>query len=409
MKGSTQARLAGATGEQRERIWGFLVSPASDTFGRCKRFISVEQVCEVKFKARRSKLGERGRPGGGGSARTWGPCVHLLQRVIPARELPACPATTKAMVACGLGLWAWVNLHPGAAQGALPYELIYQRATNEFAEAVFFKPVETTSKDLSFTLAPLILQQVNDGKEPVSVSDRFGMLSVSNGVPSLDGSRPAVYWEADTVQIQGKPHARFSYMWCYSPQSPGTGPSRGTNSTAAGRTEPGLPSQGIRITLNSAGQPAIWEVLADRFGAKLFFASQNLEAAAMAEFGRPLSGRHFAIERSVAAAPAVVVARVIDDSPVAAGPIVYLSADTHAVSTLICRCMAAQAKKLRATRTYDLLPLQSISTNPLMMQAREELANQAAFWPGDHAGGEQLDVSLRLPRAFSDSGGTGAR
>ena len=316
-----------------------------------------------------------------------------------------------AALRAGLVLCAWGS--PGlplyAAQDTLRYKEIYQRATNEFAEAVFFKPAEANANDLSFKLAPLILQQVGDGEEPVSVSDRFGMLKVSNGVPSIDGTSPAVYWEVDTVQIQGKLHARFSYLWCYSPQSPGTGPCRGTNSMAAGRSEPGFPLQGIRITLNSAGQPAIWEVLADRSGAKLFFVSQNLEAAAMAEFGHPLPGRHFAIERSVEAAPAVVVARVIDDSPVAAGPIVYLSAGTHGVSTLICRCMAAQAKKLRATCTYDLLSLQPMSTNSLIMQARREMAHGAAFWPGDNVDGERLDVALRLPSVFSDSGESGTR
>ena len=61
-------------------------------------------------------------------------------------------------------------------------------------------------------------------------------------------------------------------------------------------------------------------------------------------------------------APDVVVARVIDDGPVAAGPIVYLSAGTRAVSTLICRCMPAQARKLLATSTYDLLPFQIAAT-----------------------------------------------
>ena len=77
--------------------------------------------------------------------------------------------------------------------------------------------------------------------------------------------------------------------------------------------------QGIRITLNSAGQPAIWEVLADGSGAELIFVSQSLEAAALAEFGKPLPGRRYAIERSVEEAPSVVVARVIDDGPMAHG------------------------------------------------------------------------------------------
>ena len=155
--------------------------------------------------------------------------------------------------------------------------------------------------------------------------------------------------------------------------------------------------QGIRITLNSAGQPAIWEVLADSSTAKLFFVSQKLEAAAMAQFGKPLPGRRFATERSMEAAPDVIVARVIDDGPVVAGPIVYLSADTRAVSTLICRCMPAQARKLLATGTYDLLPFHFASTNSLIIQARFLLQERAAFWPGDDTDGKRLEACLRLP------------
>jgi hypothetical protein len=158
--------------------------------------------------------------------------------------------------------------------------------------------------------------------------------------------------------------------------------------------------QGIRITLNASGQPAIWEVLADNSRTKLFFISQNLEAAAVAEFGKPLPGRRYAAERSVEAAPDVAVARVIDDSPVASGPIVYLSAGTRVVSTLICRCMPAQAKRLLATSTYSLLPFHAASTNSVMMQNRSMLQQRATFWPGDDTNGKQLEASLRLPEAF---------
>ena len=123
-------------------------------------------------------------------------------------------------------------------------------------------------------------------QEPPSLPDRFGTLSVSNGAPILDRSRPAIYWEADTVQVNGKAHARFSYVWCYSPGPLGSEPGQGTNNASPSRAETALPLQGIRITLNSAGQPVIWEVLADSSRARLLFVSQNLEAAAVAEFGK---------------------------------------------------------------------------------------------------------------------------
>jgi hypothetical protein len=295
------------------------------------------------------------------------------------------------------------------AHAALPYVEVYQRATNEFAEALFFRPAETKTGDLSFVLAPLLLQQVNCSNEPLALPDRFGALSVSNGAPFLDPSHPVIYWEADTIQIRGKAHARFYYIWCYAPNPHEMGHRQRTNSVSPDRAEPALPLQGVRITLSAAGQPMLWEVLTDCSGAELFFVSQNLEAAAAAEFGKPLPGRRYVIERSMLACPGVIVARLVDDSPVAMGPIVYLNAWTRRVSTLICRCMPAQARKLLATRTYDLLPFEFASTNSLLLQAKAVSTERLAFWPGDHADGNRLEASLRLPESFSSPQGPTAR
>ena len=303
-------------------------------------------------------------------------------------------ATAALARALGFCVWGCVNFQPTPTHAEPQYSEIYQRETNEFACAAYFKPAETrtSTNELSFTLAPLILQQVSVAQEPPSPPDRFGAVSISNGTPVLDLSRPAIYWESDTVQVSGGPHARFFYLWCYSP-----GP------------QAALPLQGIRLTLNSDGQPVIWEVLAEGSGAKVIFISQKLEAAALAEFGKPLPGRRYVIERRVDTSPAVIVARVIDDGPIPMGPIVYLSAGTRQVSTLICRCMPAQARKLLTTRTYDLLPFQEASTNSLVMRARVMLGERAGFWPEDDTRGKGLEAWLRLPRVLSSSQGAIAR
>jgi hypothetical protein len=161
-----------------------------------------------------------------------------------------------------------------------------------------------------------------------------------------------------------------------------------------------LALQGIRITLNTNGQPVIWEALADNFGAELIFVSQTLEAAALAEHGKPLPGRRYAIERSMKAAPRVIIARVIDDGPVAMGPFVYLSAGTRNVNTLICRCMPAQAKKLLSTSNYELLPLQEMTGQSLLTQTKLLAKKQTAFWPGDQRTDDRLERCLRLPSLF---------
>jgi hypothetical protein len=303
----------------------------------------------------------------------------------------------------GACIWGHVSFCPAQPPAIPPDNPIYQRATNEFAAAIFYKPMEPRASDLGGSLAPLILQQVNDPQAPLSLSDQFGMLSYSNDAPVLDPSRPVIYSEVDTVLIKGTTLARCSYLWCYTPALLEVAQGQRMPVAAPGLAGLGLPLQGIRITLNAAGQPAIWEVLADDSRCKLLYVSQNLEAAAIAEFGRPLPGRRYATEVSPHSAPEAFVARVIDDSAVAAGPIVYLSADSRSVSTLICRCMPAQAKRLLATRTYELLPFRVVSTNSLILQARFASQNRAAFWPGDDPDGKQLAASLRLPEAFFSS------
>jgi hypothetical protein len=309
---------------------------------------------------------------------------------------------TLAALATALGLCAsgCANLVAGQAHPTLPYAEIYQRATTEFAEAAFFKPAEPKTNELTSSLAPLILQEVNGGKEALPRLDWFGTLGVSNSVLILDRTRPAIYWQADSIQFQGRAHARFSYMWCYSARASGAKRGLGADHPSPGQTEGSLTLQGVRITLNSAGQPMIWEVLADSSGAQLIYVSRNLEAAAVAEYGKPFSGRRYAIERSLEEAPDAIVARVIDDAPVAMGPIVYLSAVTRTISTLICRCMPAQAKRLLGTSVYDLLPFASAAAQPLLTQARALAKEPNAFWPGDQPSRDQLEKRLRLPSGF---------
>jgi len=301
------------------------------------------------------------------------------------------------MVAMILGLCAasCARLPVPSVQASLPTATIYQRATNQFAQADFFKPAELRTNEPAFTFAPLILQEVDSSANRAFHPDGFGTLSLSNGFWVLDHSRPSVYWHADTVTLSGKAHPRFAYLWFY----PGAKADAGSASDlpAAHQGGGGLSVQGVRLTLDDAGRPVIWEVLTDTFGTRVIFVSQSLEAAAAARFGKALPGRRYAIERSMTEAPNVVVARVIDDGPVAMGPIVYLDAGTRTVSAVICRCMPAQVKALRTTATYELLPLPAIPGDlvPLPTDAQPDLRPRSG--PSDTAVGDRLEHCLRLP------------
>ena len=260
---------------------------------------------------------------------------------------------------------------------------IYGRATNEFTTAHFIKPAEPPNPDATFKLAPLIIHEAF-ADEPLTGG--FGALCLSNGTLSLDLSIPTVYAYVDQLEIGAKSHQRFTYLWCYSAGTP-------VHDNRA------LGIQGVRITTDLAGSPVIWEILADESGLDLVFVAESLEAAAKEKWGKAQPGRRFVLEQPRRKEPRTVVARVIADGPVPMGPIVYLQRNSNNVSTLVCRCMPAQAKSLLTSSVYQLKAIQAENSDLLLQMLRDRLQFRAAFWPGakDAPG---IEKKLRLPKSF---------
>lgn len=202
------------------------------------------------------------------------------------------------------------------------------RAEAHFQQAFYLKPAETNiATTQAWQLAPLFIIETPSTQAP-------------SDLPA-PAARPQVFFQPGHTMLTGARHEQMTYWWTY-PKNP-----------RAQRDD--LSTQGVRITLDSAGQPVIWETLADTSGAQIIFAAQSLETQVVREFGTPLEGRRFAVERALADAPNVVVVRVIEDGPVTMGPIVYLRAGTCDVTTVICRCMEAQVHDLVGQQEYDLV------------------------------------------------------
>ncbi len=192
-------------------------------------------------------------------------------------------------------------------------------------------------------------------------------LEVSGGADWVEV--PSLHFSEGSETLHGRSYTQWTYRWRLDLAPDGTVGSS--------------PWQGIRITLNTAGDPVIWEVLRDSSRASLVFVARSLEAAAFREFGSVLPGRRFAIERGLTDARDVVVARVIEDGPVPMGPILHLRAATGDISTLICRCMPPQVKELAGQGEYELLPASS-----------DGLDGEESFVPA------RVGSGLRLPSAF---------
>jgi hypothetical protein len=196
---------------------------------------------------------------------------------------------------------------------------IYDRAGVFFDQTVLLKPEESDRPEFEF--APLLVQEV----------------TTTNQAPNLPY---AVYFWRTRGYAGTRPLEQFNYVWFHSESRQGS-----------------KVPQGIRITFLPDGQPMLWEILRDPTGARILFVSQSLEAAAMTNHSTRLPGREFWVERSIEDAPSVVVARVLDEAPADMGPIVYLEAASYDVSTVICRCMDAQAKEVVGMGVYGLARL----------------------------------------------------
>ena len=214
---------------------------------------------------------------------------------------------------------------------------LYSREGETFGSALLWKPAGDESSGVVFDLAPLLLQE-SDSPDP--------------------SGAPEVLATESTSEVRGGSCPQLTYSWRY-PAS----------------------VQGVRMTLGADGFPAIFEVFGDSSGARVIFVASSLEEAASAEFGDPLPGRRFAIERPTAETPGVVVAGTLEPGPAPLGPFVYLSAGEHDVIALICRCMPSRVEIVLDSAEY---PLATSGEGP----------------PAEGFGPEEL---LRLPSAFGCS------
>ncbi len=232
-------------------------------------------------------------------------------------------------------------------------------ALETFDLGVFYKPREGSAADQDVDLAPLIIQEVAPEAADRAGVNRFGALVIDeHGTFRVELSRPTVYTATSSVTIGGVEHDQVVYVWFY---PPGEG--------SRNRTD--ILAQGIRMTLSAEGFPLVWEVLASALGpsssndVQVLFVSRSLERLAAEIFGPAMAHRRYAVERRVAEAPNTVVVRVIEDGPIPMGPYVYLSADTHGVTTLLCRCSPSQVDRFLETTYYELESLEYVGTRCL--------------------------------------------
>jgi hypothetical protein len=207
---------------------------------------------------------------------------------------------------------------------------------------------------MEINLAPLVVQELGD--EDIGTSDRIEL---------------KVEFRRAKVTLGGQTRQQLYYRWRYPP---------GTTPTA-------LSTQGVRLTLDASGYPAVIELLGRQDGLRIIYVSKSLEELARAAHGEPLEGRRHAIERSIAELPNVVVARVLPAGAAPLGPFVYLQRGTRNAITMLCRCEPSRLSEAHKTHTYVL------AERAVAASDENEMLDDAAD-PG------WLEHALRLPERF---------
>ena len=214
---------------------------------------------------------------------------------------------------------------------------LYQRADGAFEEGILLSPASDGLADID--MAPLLVRET--GTEEAAAT---------------------IYVHSGSVGIDAREMPRLTYLWAQE------------RNTAA---------QGFRVTMDGDGFPAIYEVLDDASGARLLFVIEALEATAIEQFGDPLDGRRFSIERPVGDAPDVVVAGLLEPGPVPLGPFVYLDANGD-VASIICRCMESRVGSITDSVKYELTAIEDLERLPFDLPPwLEDGASPATYlrWP----------------------------
>ncbi|MFQ5494123.1 MAG: hypothetical protein ACE5EX_01970, partial [Phycisphaerae bacterium] len=202
---------------------------------------------------------------------------------------------------------------------------------------MLYKPRLAETEDPVFVLAPLLMVELGDDAEPAMAAP-VTVCAADSGLHIGDGLYP-----------------RVTYTWQY-PRDDSLRPPNARRPSSA--SAPSV-TYSLAVTLGPDGFPLVYEVTGPSSGRRagvshILFVSESLEARAAERFGPPPPGRRFSVEPPLEQAPAVVVAGVVADGPVVMGPYVYVDRAGD-VTTLSCRCAAAQVDDVPLAPYYDLV------------------------------------------------------
>jgi hypothetical protein len=292
------------------------------------------------------------------------------------------PATRRfTLCAASILILCGCASHPRIGQTPPATNTVELRSQSKvvFDRARLYKPAESNVDSPAFKLAPLFMQAVHDSAGTNDdTPDGFTRLKLKRTQNPDASTGPTVYYCTNTVSLNGNLHAQVWFFWFY-----------------CGETTGNAPRHWLCVTLDHNGKPAIWQIPPRARELSRCFVSEGLEAAAGKNSGGPLPGRSLSVETDIHENPHAVVAGVMNDAPVAMGPIIHLREGTHEISAVVCRCAPPQVRKLAGAATYELVPIEEVA-----WPSGKAMLNRTGALHHRDSADNRIDRLLRLPRDF---------
>jgi hypothetical protein len=277
------------------------------------------------------------------------------------------------------GRWGRVLLaSPMYLPAAIGAELADSEATKrntiaEFADVQVYTPAppidpapthdegNAAPDALARRYAPVFVQEINRDAEYAPREDRIGRVTLA-GDPgdlqvNIDVADPVVYWTRTSAWIHEQPHDQLVYVAWY-PSRPALSP----GDPQAGRIDGVV----VRITLDQTKRPAIYEFVRTCGCYHTLWVADPIEQAALTEWGKPLPGMAFAVQKKSERNRELFMPALIHDTgPEPHRPVVMVNAGEHLVLTIDTREAGHYEHATAAPKTYRLEPYETLTHLPI--------------------------------------------
>lgn len=253
----------------------------------------------------------------------------------------------------------WMGMHIATAADKV--------VTGDFSNATLYVPpsVAETAADpialddeaLLARYAPVIAVEHKEGVSYDPKADRFGEVQMDgvdlpHAQPRIDVEHPTVYTYVQTTTVDGAALKQLVYTFWF-PERPRMG---GGFDPEVGTTQGAI----IRLTLDAANRPLIYENVSSCGCYYKVFPSAGLEKLAARQYGEPLKRKHFALENDVPRKIDVNMPNLVEHAGDGRA-IAYYTAGTHDVAS-IARFDTNGGGGER--QTYRMLPYEALENLP---------------------------------------------